>query len=152
MTESEIFNALFGGGNHSLPFLLKFTHPDAGTVRVTNNNENITYNNETFYAADFTYTPPESKGSGGVLDISSEPNENDLFEFVENADYRYRLDVVGAILEDGTIQPIKSYKHFYGSVTADKSGRLNFQLGADDRKDMTFTPYVFDTDNNPGNA
>ncbi len=152
MTDSEIFNSLFGGGNYTLPFMLKFSHPDLDSICVVNNNQSIEYNGEIYIASDFSYTQPENNGTGGTLNISSQPNENNLFEFVENADHRYRLDVVGALLENNTIQPIKTYKHFYGSVTADRTGRLNFQLGADDRKDMTFTPYIFDTDNNRGNA
>lgn len=152
MTDSEIFNRLFTGGLFTLPFLLKFSHPDAGIVRLVSDNQDIQYNNELYSAADFHYIPPESNGTGGTLEINSHPNENSLFEFIENADFRYRLDVVGAILEDGSIQPIKAYKHFYGSVSVDKSGKVNFQLGADDRPEMSFTPYVFDTDNNPGNA
>lgn len=152
MTEAEIFNALFGGGNFTLPFLLKFTHPTAGKVCLINDNKSLTFESNTYEPANFTYNPPDDTGSNANLEISSVPNENNLFEFIENSDYKYRLDVVGALLEDGTVQKIKLYSHFYGSVSADKTGKINFTLGADDRKDMTFTPYVFDTDNNPGNA
>lgn len=152
MTENEIFKLLFGGGNYSLPYLLKFTHQTAGTVCLVDNNEDIVFNGETYHGTSLTYTPPNNEGTNGTLSISSEPNDNTLFEFFENADQDYRLDVVGALLKDGTIQSIKQYRHFYGSISVDEKGTIDFQLGSDDRLDMTFTPYKFDTDNNRGNA
>jgi len=152
MTDSEIFNSLFCGGNFTLPFLIKFTHPSAGEICLVNDNQSLMFESKQYAPADFTYTMPDTNGNGGTLKISSVPTENELYEFVEKSDFRYRLDVVGAIMEDGTIQKIKSYVHFYGDVTIDKSGSINFSLGTDDRKDMTFPPYIFDTSNNPGNA
>lgn len=152
MTDNEIFNLFFGGGNYSLPYLLKFTHSTAGTVRLVNNNEDVVYNDETYTGSNFTYTPPNNDGTSGSLSISSVPNENTLFEFLENADENYRLDVVGALLDDGSVQPLKQYVHMFGSISVDEKGTVEFQLSSDDRLDMTFTPYKFDTDNNRGNA
>lgn len=152
MTNNEIFNLLFNGGNFVLPYLLKFTHISAGSVLLVNNNEDIVFNGETYHGASVTYTPPNNDGTSGSLTIDSVPGENNLFEFLENADENYRLDVVGTILQDGTIQTLKQYKHFYGSISVDEKGTIEFQLGSDDRLDMMFTPYKFDTDNNPGNA
>lgn len=152
MTNDEIFNALYGGGNYTLPYLLRFSHEKLETLYLVNNNENVIYDEKTYLASDFEYTPPAFDGSGGSLSISSEPNENALFEFIENADYKYRLDIVGALNLDGTVTPLKQYVHFFGSVTVDAKGKISFQLSGDDRLDMTFTPYKFDTDNNRGNA
>lgn len=152
MTDNEIFNLLFGGGTYTLPYLLKFSHAELGTLRFVNNNEDINFNSETYKASSFEYTPPNNDGTSGSLSIESEPNENTLFEFLERTDENYRLDVVGSIMQDGTIQMIKQYKHFYGSISVDENGTIDFQLGSDDRPDMMFTPYKFDTDNNRGNA
>lgn len=152
MTDNEIFNYLYGGGTYSLPFLLKFSHDSAGKILLVNNNEDVTYNDETYSAADFEYTPPSNTGSGGSLSIYSQPNENELFEFIENADYKYRLDVVGVLENDGSVTPLKQYTHFFGSVSVDAKGKITFQLSGDDRLDMSFPPYTFDTDNNRGNA
>lgn len=152
MTDDEIFNALYGGGNYTLPYLLKFSHEKLKTIYLVNNNEDVIFQGNTFLASDFEYTPPDVNGSGGTLSISSEPNENTLFEFIENADYKYRLDIVGALNLDGTVTPLKQYVHFFGTVTIDAKGKITLQLAGDDRLDMTFTPYKFDTDNNRGNA
>lgn len=152
MTDSQIFDLLFAGGKHTLPYLLKFSHPDLDAVCLVNNNEDIEFEGVTYQTATFSYTQPEYDGTGGSLNISSIPNENTLFEFLENADYRYRLDVVGSIELDGTVQKIKRYSHFYGSFGVDENGQIEFQLSNDDRLDMLFTPYKYDTDNNRGAA
>lgn len=151
MTDAQIFERLFNGGNYSLPYLIKFEHSDAGTIRLVNNNEDVTFNNEVYKASTFDYTPPSSDGTGGSLKISSLPGENELFEFVENADDNYSLLVVGLLVEN-TPQAIRVYKHFHGVANVDEKGNIEFSLDSDDRLEMTFPPYVFDTDNNRGNA
>lgn len=150
MTEPEIFNRLFSGGRFSLPYLIKFTHPTAGTIRLVNNNQSVELEGEQYEVSTFLYTEPNNKGEAGTLEITAV--DNTLIEFVENADYRFRLDVVGVLIEDGTIQKIKTYSHFFGSVSYGLDMKLSFQLGKDDRLDMAFPPYVFDADNNRGNA
>lgn len=151
MTDAQIFEKLFNGGNYALPYLIKFEHETAGTIRLVNNNEDIEYNGEVYDASTFDYTPPGNDGTGGSLKISSLPGENELFEFIENADYKYKLTVT-ALLVEGVAQPIRAYSHFYGSVTIDEKGEIEFTLESDDRLNMTFPPYTFDTDNNRGNA
>lgn len=151
MTDAEIFNLLFSGGKISLPYLLKFSHETAGEVLLVNNNEDIRYNGELYEAASFDYIPPSLDGSGASLNITSLPNDNTLFEFLENADSKYRLDVVGTIAAGG-VQAIKAYTHFYGSFDMAENGGINFELGNDDRLGMMFPPYKFDTENNAGNA
>lgn len=150
MTENEIFNRLFSGGRFTLPYLIKFTHPTAGTIRLVNNNQSVEFEGEQYEVSTFSYTEPNNKGEAGTLEVTAV--DNTLIEFIENADYRFRLDVVGVLIEDGTIQKIKTYSHFFGSVSYSLDMKLSFQLGKDDRLDMAFPPYVFDADNNRGNA
>lgn len=151
MTDAQIFERLFNGGNYSLPYLIKFEHETAGTIRLVNNNVDIEFNNETYAAATFNYTAPGSDGKGASLKISSLPGENELFEFLENTDETYKLTVVGLIVE-GEPQAIHIYTHFHGSATVDEKGNIEFNLEDDDRLNMNFPPYTFDTDNNRGNA
>lgn len=152
MTDTEIYEALYNGGNFSLPYLLKFTDQNNNVVTLVNNNEDVLFNNVTYKAASFEYTPPSNEGSGATLSISTQPNEdNELFEFVENANYKYSLQVVGVLINN-TVQAIKSYMHYYGSVSYNEKGVVEFTLESDDRLDMTFPPYKYDTDNNRGNA
>lgn len=152
MTDNEIFYKLFNGGNHSLPYLIEFKLNDAeGTVyRFVNNNQNIVYEGKTFIASTFEYSRPNIDGSGGSLTISGA--DNNLIEFIEQADHRWSLSVVGVIAEAGNIQPINQFVHFFGTVSYSDNMELEFELGSDDRLDMTFPPYMFDTDNNLGNA
>lgn len=150
MTDAQIFNKLFSGGNFTLPYLIKFTHSSAGKICLINDNQSINYNNEVYKVCTFDYTKPDSKGSNASLNITS--FDNDVYEFIENADHNYKLEVIGLLVDAANVQPIGFYKHFHGTVSMTESGTIEFQLGSDDRKDMVFTPYTYDTDSNPGNA
>lgn len=151
MTTAEIYNLLFNGGNYSKPYLIKLSHPDMASIRLVNNNENILFEDQVFKASTFQYIQPNNKGDSGSLEITSIDNEG-IFEFVENADYRYTLEVVGIIDKSGEIQKLKVFRHFYGSISMGEDWKLVFNLGKDDRLGMKFTPYVYDTAKNPGNA
>ena len=59
MTQNEVFNALQRGGAYSLPYLIKMYHPDYGSLYFVNNNEDVVYNNITYHASAFKYTPPQ---------------------------------------------------------------------------------------------
>lgn len=151
MTDSEIFEKLYNGGLFNLPLLIKFTHSTAGVVRLTNDNVKITYKGEEYLPATFDYYQPDSNGEGASLNISSKPGENELFEFIENADENYVLEVI-ATIQDEEIQEFRNYKHFHGTADVDEKGNITFNFESDDRQEMTFTPYTYDTDNNKGNA
>lgn len=150
MTQSQIYRLLFEGGNYAKQYLIKLSHPTAGVLRLVNNNEDVVYEEQTYKASSFDYTSPNLQGDSGSLSISIVDNEN-LFEWVDNADCRYSLEVTG-ILNGGDIQPLKSYKHFYGSVSLGDNNQLEFNLENDGRLNMTFNVYKYDTDLNRGNA
>ena len=114
MTAAQIYRLFFDGGNYAKQYLIKLSHPVAGTLRFVNNNQNVVFNNETYSPANFDYTRPDSLGGGGSLNISAIDNA-DLVEWIDKADYRYMLTVVG-IINGSEVQEIKSYKHFYGSI------------------------------------
>jgi hypothetical protein len=59
---------------------------------------------------------------------------------------------VGLIAEGGEVQRLKQYIHFYGTVSYSENMELNFELGTDDRLEMTFPPYKFDAETNKGNT
>lgn len=145
-----IFDKLFNGGRYALPYLVTFSHPAAGDICVINNNESVTYNGKVYSVSSFDYTPPQSDGTGASLTITGIDNE--LIEWAENADSKLSITVDGVLLENGEVYPLKNYKHFYGSLSYGDDLSLEFSLGGDDRLDMTFNPYVYDTDNNRGNA
>lgn len=150
MTSAEIFNLLFNGGNYAKQHLIKLHHPTAGTLRFVNNNETVVYDGASYLPANFKYVEPDSKGEGASLEIGLADNP-DLFEWVENADDLYSLEVVGA-LNNGAVQPIRSYRHFFGTVSGGDNNTLSFSLENDGRLQMVFTVYKYDTDLNPGNA
>lgn len=150
LTRAQIFKLLFSGGNYAKQYLIKLYHPVAGVLRYVNNNQDITYDGYTYSAANFNYTPPDSQNEGGTLEISSIDNYQ-IVEWLEKADDRYTLEVMGA-LNDGEVQPIRAYKHFYGTASMSENGTLNFSLENDGRLGMVFTVYKYDTDLNRGNA
>lgn len=153
MTDAELFNKLFNGGNYALPYLIHLTqnkeNPDF-SIYLVNNNEDVTYNSQTYEASTFTYTPPKKDGSGASLSITG--IDNDLINLVEECTDNILLEVVGAIAENGEVYPVKCYRHFHGSVSYGNDMKLEFNLGRDDRLDLQFLPYILDTDNNRANA
>lgn len=150
LTTREIYNLLFSGGNISRHYLIELSHPSAGNIRLVNNNEEITYLGKTYKVSSFDYTPPDKKGTGASLNITTV--DNDLFTFIENADHRYNLKVIGVLNSDGSITPLKVYRHLYGSLSMGDNRELNFTPGTDDRLDMKFNVLIYDTISNKGNA
>ena len=137
MTRAQIFNLLFNGGNYAKQYLIKLSHPTAGTLRFVNNNESVVYDEATYTPANYEYTEPDSQGSGASLEIGIADNYQ-LVEWVENADDRYTLEVIGELNN--------------GSVSMSEDGKLSFSLEDDGRLQMVFTVYKYDTALNPGNA
>ena len=152
MTESQIQKLLGKGGNFSLPYLIRFI--GAGTtINLVNNNEDITYNGVTYKAGTFKYSLPKVVGGvlkGGSLEITTA--ENALTELVELSDYSMQVEVTGVLAKDGNISPIRQFIHKYGTATLDGNCKLSFSFENDDRMDMSFPPYVFDSENNRGNT
>lgn len=149
MTDREIWHLLFGGGKYSEHYLIHLHHDTAGDIYVVNNNEAITYGGHTYAVSNFEYSRPDINGAGGSLSITL--IDNLLTEWIENADATCIIEVVGVLVEN-EVQRVRGFKHFHGSVSYSNTLQAEFTLQGDDRQDMTFTPYVYDTDNNPGNA
>lgn len=152
MTQNEVFNALSNGGSFALPYLIRMQHPDFGALYFVNNNEDVTYKNNVYKASAFKYTRPQTVGGvlkKGQLQITAIGNS--VIEIIDTSDELFTVDAVG-VIDDGEVTPIKSFRHQYGSVSTDESMKITITFSNDDRLDMTFPPYVFDTDNNRGNA
>ena len=153
MTQDEIFNALQRGGAYSLPYLITLHHPTVGTLYFVNNNEDITYSGNTYHASAFKYTKPQTVGGvlkNGSLEITA--IDNQVIELIDQSDELFEVTAVGIIDNNGDITPLKMFKHQYGTANIDESMKLVISFTNDDRLGMSFPPYVFDSDNNPGKA
>ena len=153
MTQAEIFNALASGGAYALPYLIKMYHPDYGALYFVNNNQDVIYNGNTYHASGFKYTRPKTIGGvlkNGSLEITA--IGNNVVDIIENSDELFTVTAVGVIEQNGDVTPIKSFKHQYGTVTTDEAMKVVITFTNDDRLGMAFPPYVFDSDNNRGNA
>jgi hypothetical protein len=153
MTQNEIFNALYSGGAFSLPYLIKMYHPAHGALYFVNNNEDVVYDGNTYTASTFKYTRPQTIGGvlkNGVLEITAIQNE--VIDIIEKSDELFEVTAVGVLDAGGTITPIKSFKHQYGTAVTDEQMKVTISFTNDDRLEMTFPPYIFDADNNRGNA
>lgn len=148
MTANEIFYYLFGGGKYSLPYLVKFTCPGIDDILLVNSKTGVTFNGETYRASTFSYTEPDLKCKGGSLKV--EFISNNLINFTETADEQMKIEVVGCIQKDGSIEQYKIFQHMYVSISYDSTMTMNVTLNPDNRLSMTFPPYVFDSDNNRG--
>lgn len=143
-------------GGYSLPFLIKlYDINNTEELYFINDVQDRVYETKTYKAATFEYFPGKDEtgfGGGGTLNIAVtelDPELNKIIDLIET--YRVIcLDVVGCLLEDGTINEIKSFTHDYGTIDWDgKSAQFRFER--DDRLDMTFPALVFSHYNNRGN-
>ena len=153
MTQDEVFNALQTGGAFSLPYLIKMYHPNYGALYFVNNNEDVTYNGNTFLASAFKYTPPQTVGGvlrNGTLEITA--IDNNVIDIIDKSDELFQITAIGVLNDDGTVTAMKMYKHQYGSATTNEEMKVVISFTNDDRLEMVFPPYVFDSDNNRGNA
>lgn len=150
MTQSEIFNLLWGGGRFNTPYLVEFSHGST-KIYLINDNKSVAYNGHAFQISSFEYNRPDANGNGASLSILAD-DDNNLIEFIENADENWNMKVIGILRQDNTVQELHVYNHFYGTVASDELGNLEFQLGKDDRSELQFCPYTFDTGVNPANA
>ena len=152
MTQNEIYNALQKGGAYSLPYLIRMYHPSYGAMYFVNNTDDIEYNGHTYKASAFKYTRPKTIGGvlkNGSLEITAIDNE--AIDIIELSDELFTVDAVG-VINDGTVTPIKSFHHQYGNATTDETMKITITFTNDDRLGMVFPPYVFDAENNRGNA
>lgn len=152
MTTNELYAAFIHGGKYSLPWLITLSQDDVGTIRLVNNNEDVEYDGETYQASTFDYQRPTAVGgtlSGGTLAISSV--DSGVVEFFEAADDAFTFQAVGCLV-DGDVQPVKYYKQQYATVGISSEMEVSIEFSGDDRLQMIFPPYVFDAENNRGNA
>lgn len=143
-------------GGYSLPFLIRLHDiDDTESVYFVNDVQDREYEAVTYKAATFEYFPGKDEagfGGGGSLNIAVTELDTELNKIIDLIE-TYRvicLDVVGCLLEDGTISEIKSFSHDYGSVEWDGK-TAQFRFDRDDRLDMTFPALVFSHYNNRGN-
>ena len=153
MTQDELYKALTTGGAFALPYLITVSQPDAGTLRFVNNNEDVVFDGYTYKASAFKYSRPYVVGGvlqNGVLEITA--IDSDILALIDNSTEQPEISAVGVLDENGTVTPFKSFRHQYGTVTTDESMRITISFTNDDRLDMKFPPYTFDSENNAGNA
>ena len=147
----NIFSTVAKSGNYSLPYLIKLIHDGFGEIRLVNNNVAVEFDGKLYEASAFEYTEP--KTAGGVYEKASLEItllDNTIIDFLETTDYLMRIEVVGVLAKNGTVQKIKQFKHQYGNAKWDEHMKLSFSFTGDDRMNMQFPPYVFDADNNRG--
>lgn len=151
MTNNELYKMLARGGAYSLPYLIRLYQKGYTPLYYVNNNEDVEFKGALYKAASFKYTRPKQKNgvlTNGSLEITS---MNEVLDIVEAANDLFDVQVVG-LLQAGEVIPIKIYHHRYGSITSDESMKITITFSNDDRLQMVFPPYTFDTNNNRGNA
>lgn len=139
-------------GGYSLPWLIELSN-GVKTLRFINDVQSRIYGGHTYVASTFNYTPnPQENGlsGGGTLDIAAADagDANGIIPLVQNAT-SIILEVVGVLLEDGTVSEIKTFSHSYGTVRL--NGRdASFSFERDDRLGMSFPALIFTHYNNRG--
>lgn len=149
----SIFNTLAKSGNYCLPYLITLKHDGFGTIRLVNNNAPVEFEENIYEASAFEYTEPKTIGAvheNAALEITL--LDNTVIDFLETTDHLMRVEVVGVLAQNGTVQKIKQFKHQYGSAKWDGAMKLSFSFSGDDRLNMQFPPFIFDSDNNRGGS
>lgn len=142
----NIARALAEGGGYNLPFLLHLYNPAETThIYLINDNEDYTYNGQTYLSSNFTYTPNRDGDSSLQIEIVE---HDEIIDLLEN-NYYLRVEVIG-IFNGEEVEEIGLYKHKYGEGTWDGM-KLELKLNKDDRGDMTFPALTFNSYNNRGN-
>lgn len=142
----NIARALAEGGGYNLPFLLHLYDPAKTThIYLINDNEDYTYNGQTYLASNFTYSP----NMEGDSTLNVELVEHDeIIDLLEN-NYFLRVEVIG-IFNGEEVEEIGQFRHKYGEGTWD-GAKLEMKLNKDDRGGMTFPALIFNSYNNRGN-
>lgn len=151
MTAGDVFKKLARGGGYSLPYLVRLYQVGYTPLYYVNNNEDVEFGGQVYKAASFKYTRPKQKNgvlTNGSLEITS---LNDVLDMIEAANDLFEVQVVG-VLDGDEVTPLKIFHHRYGSITSDESMKVTITFSNDDRLQMVFPPYTFDTNNNRGNA
>lgn len=140
-------------GGYSLPWLITLSNQDT-TLRFVNDVQSVSHGGNTFAASTFDYTPDAHENGmsgGGSLEIAaSDANDvNGIIALIQGAT-SITLDVVGVMLDDGTVDEIKSFRHSYGTVRLN-GRKASFKFERDDRLGMSFPALIFSHYNNRGN-
>lgn len=142
----NIWRKLAEGGGWTLPFLVKLTAEETGTVRLINDVVALEYEGERYEPSNFTYTPKDDGAAAFSVEVAE---STAVFDMMENAE-NILVEVVG-VLNAGEVEPVLKRRHKYGTATWD-GAKLEIQLEKDDRLNMTFPALIFSTNNNRGNS
>ena len=140
-------------GGYSLPWLITLSNQST-TLRFINDVQSISYGGNTYSASTFSYVPePPENGlqGGGSLEIAAaDANDvNGIIALIQGAT-SISLDVVGVMLDDGTIDEVTSFSHAYGTVRLN-GRKASFKFERDNRLGMSFPALIFSHYNNRGN-
>lgn len=139
-------------GAYSLPYLIHL-YDDGGKISLyfINDVKDVSFGGNTYKAAAFSYTPNAAvMGFSGGGTLSIETDGNYVINLTDN-NYTIRLDVIGALMEDGSVTEIRTYSHRYGKASFSK-GKCDFTFDKDDRLQMTFPALIWSHLNNRGNS
>ena len=143
-------------GGYSVHWLIRiYDINETEELFFINDTQDRVYETVTYKKSSFDYQPGRSEqGFTGkaTLEIAipeTDSEQNKIIDFLET--YRVVcLDVIGCLLEDGTVYETHAYTHKYGNANWDaKTAKL--QYDREDILDMTFPALVFSPFNNKGN-
>ena len=140
-------------GGYSLPWLITISDGTT-TLYFINDADDLSYGGNLYKASAFSYGPAASdngfSGGGSLQIAAADANEvNSLIGLIEASD-ELSFDALGILLDDGTVNELKAFRHQHGRVSW--NGRTaSFTFDPDDRLGMTFPALIFSHYNNRGN-
>lgn len=140
-------------GRYTLPFLVRlYTDDGKADLCFVNDTKSVTYSGKTYLPGAFEYTPNAySNGfdGGGTLTVAA--RGNNVIPIVDTYT-KISLEVTGGLNEDGTVEPLETHSHAYGSVEVSNDGKAKFTFEKDRRLSMQFPALVWSRYNNRGNS
>lgn len=143
---NNLYKRLTESGGYALPYLLHLFDGSGNHIRLINDNKDITYKNVLYSKSAFDFSADESGESSLKITVV----DNSIINMLEN-NYNFQAEIIGVLLEDGTVQEIKVYRHQYGTVSWDGL-QAEITFDPDDRFEMTFPALIWSTYNNRGNS
>lgn len=139
-------------GAYSIHYLIHlYSNDESISMYFCDDNRDIQHAGNIYKSATMKYEPSTIENGlsgGGKLDI--EVAENLVIDLNEK-NIVVNLEAVEVIIEKGTVKPLRTYRHKYGTLSGDKM-KASYLFKRDERMEMTFPTLIFSNQNNRGNA
>ena len=131
--------------SYAYKWLIELSQGD-DKIRLVNNTQGVSYQNNSFLASNFIYTPNESLhgfDSEGTLKITTVGNN--LIYWLERNE-NIKLKVIAVMIDD-VIQEVKTFNHQFCTATWN-ANEITLKYKKDDRLEMAYPSLIYSAHTN----